>query len=345
MADTEESSYTVDEIAKLLKISKLTAYDLIKKGDLVAYRVGKQMRVDRSDLDAYKNRAKGLAGAASLHGGAAPRTADGSTAAVEQEPHADGRLSAMQGAGVALRHSSAAAGFRPIVITGQDASLDLLARHLEKSSPLFRPLRSFVGSLDGLISLYQGHSDLVSVHLLDGDTGEYNVPYTRKLLVGLPHLVIRLLRRRAGLYVRQGNPLQLGGWDDLARPGLRLVNREQGAGARVLLDEQLRQRGIDTAGISGYDHVQTNHLAVAAKVASGEADAGVGSEKAASMVSGVEFIPLAEECYDLVMLNKPDNRPLIDAVLTIVRSAEFQDELRAMSGYDLTRSGDIIFEG
>lgn len=314
---TTDISYTTEEIAKLLKVSKLTVYDLIKKGDLPAYRVGKQMRVDAADLEAYKNKAKGLAEAA-------PKP-------LLQAPAAS--LQPAQGKRMPQ-----------IVITGQDVSLDLLAKHLEKQSPGIRPLRSYVGSLDSLISMYRGESDLVSTHLLDGDTGEYNLPYIRKLLGGFSYTVVHLLSRKAGLYVAKGNPLGLRTWDDLARPGLRLVNREIGSGARVLLDEQLRLRGIDPRQLSGYGHAESNHLGVAGKVGSGEADVGVGIEKAAQIVGGVDFIPLTEESYDLVMLNEPENREWMETVKQILRSEAFHRELRAIQGYDLSRTGQIVLK-
>ncbi|QAY67255.1 substrate-binding domain-containing protein [Paenibacillus protaetiae] len=361
-------SYTTDEIAKLLKISKLTVYDLIKKGELLAYRVGKQMRVDASDLEAYKNRSKGLANVPAhmqsqrqhphtaahpqLHTQAQPQ--GGTTAASGTLP-VSGSLgglaapsAAWSGAAEAYPHPAAeepASGIaRPIVITGQDASLDLLARHIESRTAAFRPLRSFTGSLDSLISMYKGQSDIVSTHLLDGDTGEYNVPFTRKLLVGMPHVVIHMLRRKAGLYVKRGNPFGIRAWSDLARPDIRFVNRERGSGTRVLLDEQLRLLGISPQQIRGYEDEQMNHVGVAAKVASGEADAGAGSEKAAAMVGDVDFIPLAVESYDLVLLRKPDNRLLIETVTGILRSEQFREELQAMSGYDLTGTGGIVYE-
>ncbi|THF79516.1 helix-turn-helix transcriptional regulator [Cohnella fermenti] len=307
---TEDISYTTEEIAKLLKISKLTVYDLIKKGELPAYRVGKQMRVDASDLDAYKRRSKGIREPA------------------EEPP----------------RPVNASGSLRPLVITGQDVSLDILAKHMEKSIPGVRPLRSYVGSLDSLISMYRGESDIVSTHLLDGDTGEYNLPYIRKLLIGSSYLVVNLLSRRAGLYVEKGNPKQLRGWSDLGQPGLRFVNRERGAGARVLLDEQLRLHGIAGSKLDGYDWEENNHLGVAGKVASGEADVGIGIEKAAAIVGGIDFIPLIQERYDLVLLKRPDNLEWIEAVLRILRSEAFLRELQAISGYDLSQTGRVLYE-
>ena len=311
----DEISYTTDEIAKLLKISKLTVYDLIKKGELPAYRVGKQMRVDASDLEAYKQRAKGVK--------------------IAERPAA---------ADSAVRPNPAVAGVRPLVITGQDISLDILAKHIEKNIPGVRPLRAYVGSLDSLISMYRGESDIVSTHLLDGDTGEYNLPYIRRLLVGSSYLVVNLLSRRAGFYVKKGNPHKLGGWSDLARPGLRLANREKGSGARVLLDEQLRLHGIRPDRLIGYEAEENSHIAVAGKVASGEADVGVGIEKAASIVGNVDFIPLIQERYDLVLMKKPENRDWMDAILHILKSTAFQNELAAIPGYDLSLTGQIVHE-
>ncbi|GAA4853815.1 substrate-binding domain-containing protein [Paenibacillus vulneris] len=314
---TSEMSYTTEEIAKLLKISKLTVYDLIKKGELPSYRVGKQMRVDAEDLNRYKQRAKQV-------------QAIEHTVAINQPA-----------ASAPVRSGLEA---RSVVITGQDISLDLLAKHMEKQLPGIRPLRSYVGSLDSLIAMYRGESDIVSTHLLDGDTGEYNLPYIRKLLVGFSYTVVNMLSRKAGLYVQKGNPLKIKSWPDLSRPGLRLVNREIGSGARVLLDEQLRLHGILPEQLDGYEREETNHMAVAGKVASGEADVGVGIEKAAAIVGQVDFIPLIEERYDLVMLRKPENQIWIDTVIRILQSESFQNELRAIQGYDLSLTGQRLYE-
>ena len=315
-----EISYTTEEIAKLLRISKLTVYDLIKKGKLPAYRVGKQMRVDADDLEAYKRQAKGI--------GASPRTSTAS-AAPSSAASAD-RLSGP--------------GPRPLVISGQDMGLDILAKQIEAAIPGVRPLRSHVGSMEGLISMYRNEADIVSVHLLDGDTGEYNLPYVRKLLVGRSYVVVNLLCRQAGLYVREGNPLGIRDWRDLGNPGIRIVNRETGSGARVLLDEQLRLNGVNPADVAGYDHVENNHLAVAGKVALGEADAGVGIGKAADIVGNVSFVPLVLERYDLVMAKTPGNAEWLDRTLAILGSADLRKELGTIQGYDLSLTGRILWE-
>ncbi|MDQ1909149.1 helix-turn-helix transcriptional regulator [Paenibacillus sp. GD4] len=304
---SQGESYTTEELAKLLRISKLTVYDLIKRGELPAYRVGRQMRVDAVDLEAYKARAKGGRSA-------------GIPASVQQEQST-----------------------RSIVITGQDMSLDLLCRQIEKKDRRFRPLRSYASSMDSLISLYQGQADIVSCHLLDGDTGEYNLPYVRRLLVGHSYAVIHMLSRYAGLYVAKGNPKGVRSWKDLGRQGLRIVNREKGSGARVLLDEQFRLHGIPASDVLGYESEETNHLGVAGQVATGRADVGVGMEKAAALV-GVDFVPLIKERYDLVVMKTETGRELIELVRGVLLQEDCQRELRSVQGYDLTDTGKILYE-
>ncbi|MFP4978166.1 substrate-binding domain-containing protein [Paenibacillus sp. CN-4] len=355
-----ETSYTVEELAQLLKISKLKVYDLIKKGELPSYRVGRQMRVDASDLEAYKRASRSAVQAERSAESAAPSAEGGRHAPASfiepsalhrpesftgGEPPAEtpaGRYEAPQ---PAKAHTPAdKQPVRNLVITGQDLSLDLLATHLEARLPASRPLRSYAGSLDSLIAMYRGESDIVSTHLLDGDTGDYNLPYIRRLLVGFPYLVVNLLSRSAGLYVRTGNPLNIRSWSDLAGGRARLVNRERGSGARVLLDEQLRLHGIPVSGLPGYSREEYSHLAVAGSVSRGDADVGVGTEKAARIIDGVEFIPLIQERYDLVMLKKPEHERWVAAVLDVLRSTAFRSELGSMHGHDLSRTGEILYE-
>lgn len=324
-----EVSYTTEEVAKLLKVSKLTVYDLIKKGELPAYRVGKQMRVDADDLENYKQQAK--SGAA--------RNAKPSNAGLSAENpvQLDGRRN---------ESGSSAPARLPenLVITGQDLSLDLLSKHLERAYPGIRPLRSHNGSLDSLIAMYRGETDIVSTHLLEGNSGEYNIPYINKILTGHSYIVVNMLQRQAGLYVRRGNPKQLHAWADLATPGIKLINREIGSGARVLLDEQLRIHRISRQQIDGYEHIETSHLAVAGKVATGEADVGVGIENAVSLINTVEFIPLIRERYDLVILKTEKTAPLIPLLLQTLRSEEFRRELGQIKGYDLSLTGQVLYD-
>lgn len=307
-------SYTSEEIAQLLKVSKLTVYDIIKKGEIRAYRVGRQMRVDAVDLAAYKERLK----------------SGGESALIPMKP-----VTSPPPASEPISDST-------IIISGQDLSLDIIASYIEESG-LYRPLRSFAGSLNSLIKMYQGQADVVSTHLFDGETGEYNLPYIKRLLTGRSYMVINLISRTAGLYVQKDNPKQLNDWADLQQPGIQLVNREIGSGARVLLDEQLRLAGIAGPSISGYEDEELNHMAVAARVASGHADVGVGIEKTARLID-VDFIPLIQEQYDLVLIKTKDNENLRELIIKTLNSTSFQEKLTAIGGYDLSKTGTILYE-
>ncbi|KOO44269.1 helix-turn-helix transcriptional regulator [Priestia koreensis] len=300
---SNELSYTIEEVAKLLKVSKLTVYDLVKKGDLPVFRVGRQMRMTASDLNDYIQ----------------SQTARPTPSISAAEPIA-----------------------KPIVISGQDMVLDILSNHIEENLQQ-KTLRSYSGSLNSLIAMYNGECDVVSLHMFDGDTGEYNLPFTKKILVGHPHIVIRLLSRRAGFYVQKGNPQKLSSWEDLANAELRLVNREKGSGARILLDEQLRLHHIPSRTINGYDHEESSHLSVASAVASHSADVGIGIEKAATMV-GIDFIPLINECYDLVILKNAQNRALIEYVTELLCTSSFQSKIKALGNYDVSEMGTIVYE-
>ena len=307
-------SYTTEEIAQLLKVSKLTVYDIIKKGEIRAYRVGRQMRVDAVDLAAYKERLK-----------------SGGESAFISVKHV-----------TPLPLASDAGSDSNIIISGQDLSLDIIASYIEESG-LYRPLRSFAGSLNSLIKMYQGQADIVSTHLFDGETGDYNLPYIKRLLTGRSYMVINLLGRTAGLYVQKGNPKQLKDWADLKHSGIQLVNRELGSGARVLLDEQLRIAEITGPSISGYDDEELNHMAVAARIASGHADVGVGIEKTTQLIN-VDFIPLIQEQYDLVLIKTTDNEKLRELIINTLNSTSFKEKLTAIGGYDLSKTGTILYE-
>jgi putative molybdopterin biosynthesis protein len=310
MSDT--LAYTPEEIAKLLKITRYTVYEMIKRGDLPAYRIGRKMRVEAPDLDAYIKKSKGAASTENAFSG--PPTD-------MPRPNPD-----------------------EIVICGQDSLLDILTRHLEKELPQVRILRNYAGSIDGLFALYHGKVNAATTHLWDSDTDSYNTPFVRRLLPGHQTLIVNLAYRCAGFYIPKRNPKNIHSWPDLAKQDVRFVNRERGSGARVLLDEKLRIHSIDRDLIDGYDHEETSHLAVASCVARGEADVGLGIEKVAMQVKELDFIPLQKERYDLVIRKEDAGNPKFKAMLSILRSKRFQNELRGMGGYDLSQTGEVVGE-
>ncbi|KAA6447398.1 substrate-binding domain-containing protein [Bacillus atrophaeus] len=306
---SEVSSYTIEEVAGLLKVSKLTVYDLIKKGMIPAYRVGRQMRVDEEDLKLYKSKMR-MPQQAPRH--EEPKTSD-TLQSGEKET---------------------------VIISGQDVSMDLLSKQLEKAIKEM-PLRKYSGSLNSLIEMYRGQCDIVSLHLYDAETGQYNIPYVKRILSGEPFCLINAVIRQAGLYVQKGNPQNIQGWKDLKRTDIRIVNREKGSGARVLLDEQLGVLGIKPSGVKGYNDIVTDHFSAASQVSRGQADAGVGAQHAAHM-GNADFIPLIEEQYDIVILKK--NQKLLDTVTDILSSKEYKSHLSQLNGYDTKMSGRMVYE-
>lgn len=309
---TDPLSYSPEEIGKLLKISKGTVYELLKRGEIPSYRVGKKIRIAQSDLQVYMH-----AAGPAVKSAIAPIQKSVERLIIENQG---------------------------LIICGQDIVLDILTRYLEKQNSMLRSLRSYVGSIDGLMALYKGTASITATHLWDGETGEYNIPYVRRYLPGQRTVVVNLVYRNIGFYVAPGNPLKILDWPDLLKSGASMINRDKGSGTRVLLDEQLRNLNIDGRDIKGYENEEMSHLAVASAVARGLADVGIGTEKAASQVREVEFVHMKKERYDLVMYRNDLEKSNFQTVLAILRSVEFREEVEGMGGYDVSRMGEIVGE-
>ena len=227
---------------------------------------------------------------------------------------------------------------RTIVATGShDLVLDLAASTLRERDPRLTLASSNVGSLGGLTALRDGLCHVAGSHLLDPETGEYTLPYLERLLPGRDVSVVRLVHREQGLIVAPGNPAGTTGIEDVAGRGLRYVNRQRGAGTRVLLDHELARRGISPEAIVGYEREEHTHLAVAAAVAAGRADCGLGV-LAAARAFGLDFVPVAQEPYDLVF--EPD--PILDPLWALLESEDFRRAVTDLGGYDTTEMGRRI---
>ena len=227
---------------------------------------------------------------------------------------------------------------RTIVATGShDLILDLAASTLRERDPSLTLASSNVGSLGGLTALRDGLCHVAGSHLLDPETGEYTLPYLERLLPGREVSVVRLVHREQGLIVAPGNPTGTTGIDDVAERGLRYVNRQRGAGTRVLLDHELARLGISPEAVVGYEREEHTHLAVAAAVAAGRADCGLGV-LAAARAFGLDFVPVAHEPYDLVF--EPD--PILDPLWTLLESEGFRRAVTDLGGYDTTEMGRRI---
>ncbi len=227
-----------------------------------------------------------------------------------------------------------------VVVTGShDMTLDVLANLLgESGGP--RVASASVGSLGGLVALERGEAHIAGTHLLDPETGEYNVLYVRRH-ISRSVTVITLVHRVQGLIVAPENPCDISSIQDLLKAHLRFVNRQRGSGTRVLLDHELARLGIEPDGISGYGREEFTHLAVAAAVSVGRADVGLGI-KSAARAFGLDFVPLLKERYDLVIPSEQmQQRPVAD-VLEAIRSPQFKARVAGLGGYDTAETGVVV---
>lgn len=224
-------------------------------------------------------------------------------------------------------------------IGSHDITLDLMAQYLANYDR--RLVSSNVGSLGGLVALRRGEAHFAGSHLLDPESGEYNLTYIRQYLPNVPVRVIALVERQQGLLVAKGNPKSIYSLEDLAKPGIRFINRQRGAGTRVLLDYHLSQLGINPEKIEGYNQEEYTHLTLAAAIASGRADCGLGIAAAAYALD-LDFIPLFSERYDLVIPRQFLDSPLLAPMIELLENQQFKQDILQLPGYNINIMGTVI---
>lgn len=229
-----------------------------------------------------------------------------------------------------------------VIIGSHDVSIDILANYLREKFPERSLSSAHVGSLGGLLALRRGEAHLAGIHLLDEDTGEYNISYVKKLLPGVPIVLMNLLYRQQGFIVSKGNPLGIRNFTDLTKPDTRFVNRQKGAGTRLLLDYYLRKEGIEPEQVEGFEREEYTHMAVAAAVAGGSADVGLGILAAANALN-LDFIPVTEERYDLVIPETHFNSPYITSLVEVMCDPAFKVSVENLGGYSMRDTGDMIY--
>ncbi|MHB8917944.1 MAG: molybdopterin biosynthesis protein [Desulfocucumaceae bacterium] len=231
-----------------------------------------------------------------------------------------------------------------VIIGSHDIALDVLANFLKITHPGASLSSAHVGSLGGLAALKRGEAHCAGTHLLDEETGDYNVSYIKRLLADSKMVLVNLVYREQGLIVARGNPRGIRGVQDLAGEGISCINRQRGAGTRILLDFKLKELGIDPKDIRGYEREEYTHMAVAAAVASGSADAGMGIRAAARALE-LDFISVVEERYDLCIPAAYMDTPYISRLLEVIKMEDFRVAVQNLGGYDLRDCGKVMWEG
>jgi putative molybdopterin biosynthesis protein len=226
-------------------------------------------------------------------------------------------------------------------IGSHDLTLDLMAQFLAEHDR--RLASANVGSQGGLLSLRRGEAHLAGSHLLNTETGEYNISYIRQYMPNIPVKVIALVGRDQGLIVKKGNPKGVKSLGDLSRRQVQFVNRQRGAGTRVLLDYHLNLLGMLSDSILGYTQEEYTHLGVAAAVASGRADCGLGIAAAAQALD-LDFVPLYQERYDLVIPKQHAESSLLAPLFDLIAGSDFRNSVSKLPGYDVSVMGRIILE-
>lgn len=232
---------------------------------------------------------------------------------------------------------------RTALVVGCDPGLGILRAHVERRGGDVHLRCLAVASRGALQQLRAGHAHVAGTHLHDPASGMHNLPQARRALARTGGLVVRFASWEQGLVVAGGNPLAIRGVADLARPRVRFVNRDPGAGIRALLDEMLGRAGVAAARIAGYEREVGTHVAAAACVAAGGADAAL-SLRATARAFGLGFVPLAASDFDLVVPHDLRDHPAVAALLDALAGDALRRDLAALAGYDVSRTGSVIAE-
>ena len=304
----DEKAYTPDEVAQIFQISKHTVYELIKRGELQAFKIGNKMRIEHAELERFKENMKAPAKKPSVE---------------QTSPVSNTNM--------------------PILLSG---SHDFLVEHFAKQAAQALHLQiqpSFIGSLEGLMMLYRGQCDIAAIHLLDPTSQEYNLPFIHQLFVYESILVVRLAVREQGFIVAKGNSKSILDFSDLTRKDVQFINRQKGSGTRFLLDSKLSSYGIAPSKINGYGNEEWNHLSAASYIARGIADVTFGIHSAASYL-GLDFVPVAKEQFDLVFRFTDENKQRLTELIHYLQSDRFKNSLIDLEGYSIQDLGKIIYQ-
>jgi len=300
-----EERMSTREVARYLDIHEKQIYALIKKGRIPATRVTGKWIFPKKVIDQWieTNAKTGL----------------------EDARQKSGRIT-----GALLASGS------------NDPVLDILQTCLRKAHPEFFIFSANTGSREGLAALERGYTDIAWSHLLDPESGEYNVPYLDQCLPHVKAVVVNLFFRELGFVTAPGNPHRIKSFEDLGREGVRFVNRQAGSGTRLLLDHHLEKAGIAAGRIAGYGEEVFTHIEVGLAVLSGGADTGIATA-AVSTLLGLDFAPITRERFDMILDRSAFFNKGIQALMDLLTGEEFRKRVANLASYDFSQAGRIIY--
>lgn len=228
-----------------------------------------------------------------------------------------------------------------VVIGSHDPLLDEVADMMHRADPTVFMSSSHVGSMGGIMALRRGEAHAGGCHLLDTETGVYNLSFLKKYFPNGGIRLVRCVGRQQGLMLAKGNPLDIKEFADIAKNGVRYVNRQKGSGTRVLMDYLCEQYAVNVSDIYGYEREELTHTSVAAQIANGSADAGMGIYSAAQLYD-LDFLPICIEEYDLIIPDHAWETPVVQQLIATLKSPAFREKMLAMGGYTVDHPGEII---
>lgn len=228
-----------------------------------------------------------------------------------------------------------------VVIGSHDPLLDEVADMMHRADPTVFMSSSHVGSMGGIMAIRRGEAHAGGCHLLDTETGVYNLSFLKKYFPNGGIRLVRCVGRQQGLMLAKGNPLDIKEFADIAKNGVRYVNRQKGSGTRVLMDYLCEQYAVNVGDIYGYEREELTHTSVAAQIANGSADAGMGIYSAAQLYD-LDFLPICIEEYDLIIPDHAWETPVVQQLIATLKSPAFREKMLAMGGYTVDHPGEII---
>lgn len=320
--DSMEKIYTAQEVAEQLKIKKTTVYELIKRGELQATKVGKQLRISEQQLDDYL--------------GASGQPTPKPLATEKSTPI----RSASDSAILQIDYLQNDSG---LIISGQTAQIiELLKSSMEESGDNYPMLHSYMNSYNSLYSLYSQKTHLALLCLPYKKDGTRDYRLIAGMLPGMSVCLTTLCDLWLGIYVKKGNPKQISGLPDFCRSDVITINRERGCECRILLDDFLKETGYNSTQIDGYQKEMLSHLSVANAISSGQADAGIGDLSQLNASLDLEGIPLTRASLVLVCSSSLQQHPAFPAIQRALFSESFRSALQHFGKYDTATTGERI---